>query len=79
MPHAKPSTILPEDLTPGNFVVCSGLNLPIDDGKVYEVAIYYGTGAGQFRTISDADSGVGGFFMDTPLSPALDSTSEFMV
>lgn len=62
-----------------NMVVTPGKNWSFESGKTYEVAVYYGAGAGQYRTIVAGDSGVGGFFVTTAWTTALDSTSEFCV
>jgi len=60
-------------------ILTPGKNWQFETGKTYEVAVYYGAGAGQYRTIVSGDSGVDGFFVTSPWTTALDSTSEFCV
>lgn len=52
----------------------------LDTSKTYEVAIYYGTGAGQVRTINVATStGTHVLTVTTPWTTQPDSTSQFVV
>lgn len=76
IPHAPQSGVTPAE---NNIFMCSTPNWAIDPTKTYEIAIYYGTGAGQFRTISAGDTGVNGFFIDVPWTTVPDSTSEYMI
>lgn len=78
-PHYPPTSISQGDITNLSFVYTPGKNWQLDSGKTYEVSVYYGTGAGQSRTIVAGDSGVNGFFVTQPWTTALDSTSEFCV
>ena len=78
IPHALPSSQLALTTVLG-AVITPGKNWNLDSGKTYEVSVYYGTGAGQSRTIVSGDSGVNGFFVTTPWTTSLDSTSEFCV
>lgn len=67
------------DITSQSFVSTPGKNWNFDSGKTYEVAVYYGAGAGQHRTVAAGDPGTNGFFVTEPFDTALDSTSEFCV
>lgn len=78
IPHALPSSQL-SLITVLDSVITPGKNWNFESGKTYEVSVYYGTGAGQSRTIVSGDSGVNGFFVTSPWTTALDSTSEFCV
>lgn len=68
-----------DDPVRNSCILMPGTNYPIEATKTYEVAIYYGTGAGQFRTVKLGDSGVDGLILESAWDTPPDCTSEFMV
>jgi hypothetical protein len=77
VPHTLPTSIT--TLSTSNWFIPVESNAALETTKSYEMAIYYGTGAGQVRTIVAGDSGVGGWFITTPWITVPDTTSEWMV
>jgi len=66
------------DLEDSAFIYTPGHTWSLESGKTYEVSIYYGTGAGQTRTIM-ASSGVDGLFVTEAWDTNPDSTSEYAI
>lgn len=66
------------DLEDGAFIYTPGHAWSLESGKTYEVSIYYGTGAGQTRTIMTS-SGVDGLFVTEAWDTNPDSTSEYAI
>lgn len=62
-----------------NIILTPGLNFALEDNKVYECAVYYGSGAGSFANVAEGDSGENGLVLDSNLSAIPDGTTEFMV
>lgn len=78
-PHTPPASRPESGVTNLSYVMTPGKSWSFETGKTYEVAVYYGTGAGQYRTVCADDTGVDGFYVTSDFTTALDSTSEFCV
>ena len=60
-------------------VTTTGKDWTFETGKTYEMAIYYGTGAGHTATITSTGSSAGGFNVAGMPDFTMDATSEFAV
>lgn len=67
------------DVVANSIVTDLSANWALESNKSYEIAIYYGTCAGEFRTIDVANSTSTKIQVYTPFTSAPDSTSEYMV
>jgi len=66
-------------LSPENWFIPLDQVPLLESGKSYEIAIYYGTGSGQYRQITSGQTGEGGFFVSSPWTTVPDETSEFCI